>query len=136
MIFSYFSDMLLLKVASILITTIASLSMLVAAQEEDVITVYAPSLRPAPSGEPLKDVNALDAGKVLSDVAHLEGNIDGISAIGYGYEGGRWYVGVHKYSVVVSTTASQLTTVTLPTPTSKTSTYSRVPSLNSALEAQ
>lgn len=108
------------KGSEVLAATILAFSALAAAQAEDVITLYAPSLRPAPTGQPLKDVNGLDEVGALNDIVHFGGEIDSISAIGLGYDQGRWYVGVQKYSVVVSRTASQLTTVTLPTPTSKT----------------
>jgi hypothetical protein len=111
------------KGSGVLFVTILAFSALSAAQTEGVITLYVPSLRPAPTGQPLKDVNVLDEVGALNNIIHLGGEIDSISAIGLGYAQGRWYVGVQKYSVFVSRTASQLTTVTLPTPTFKTGKY-------------
>jgi hypothetical protein len=103
-----------------LIAAVSAFSLVAAAPADDIITIYAPSLRPSPSGQPPKDVDPYRGDEALNNLFHLWGKIEGASAIGYGDGGGRWHVGVHEYSVTFTTTNSQFTTVTLPTPTSKT----------------
>lgn len=108
-----------------LFTTISALwSLVPLAHAEEVITVYAPSLRPAPSQQSPTTTDYLVPSDVLNNLFHLGGKIESASAIGYGDGGGKWYVGVHEYSVTVTGTARQFTTITLPTPTSKTGTQS------------
>ncbi|KAH6906903.1 hypothetical protein BKA70DRAFT_381785 [Coprinopsis sp. MPI-PUGE-AT-0042] len=112
----------MVKRTSVFLTTLSVFASLVAAQE-DVVTLYVPSLRPAAPSQPPKDINQISDDEVLNDMFHLGGKIDGISAIGVGGADATWYVGVHQYSVVVTRTANQLSTVTLPTPISKSVTF-------------
>ncbi|KAH6906883.1 hypothetical protein BKA70DRAFT_1491632 [Coprinopsis sp. MPI-PUGE-AT-0042] len=104
------------KSATLVAVSLACLATLSAAQ--DAVTFYGPSLKPAPSDQP-SEVNKLDPGELVNAIAPLGGKINSASAVGIDVSGRTIYVGVHEYSVTLSTASGQLTTVTLPTPTSE-----------------
>ncbi|KAH6906904.1 hypothetical protein BKA70DRAFT_1285798 [Coprinopsis sp. MPI-PUGE-AT-0042] len=119
----------MLKRTGVVFTGLIAFVTLAEAQD-DVITLYAPSLRSAPSASSSRDTqfNYVGEYEVINKKFHLGGKIEGASAIGYSHGDATWYVGVHQYSVVVTTTGlNQFTTVTLPTPKSKTVTFRASP---------
>ncbi|KAH6906882.1 hypothetical protein BKA70DRAFT_1223754 [Coprinopsis sp. MPI-PUGE-AT-0042] len=107
------------------LTAFATLSV---AQDENVVTLYAPSLEAAPSGQPLQWVDKTRHEDLLNDFFHLGGKIESVSAVGVSGEG-TYYVGVHYYSVVPTTTRDlMMTTATLPTPFATMITFYASPS--------
>ncbi|KAH6871096.1 hypothetical protein BKA70DRAFT_1489942 [Coprinopsis sp. MPI-PUGE-AT-0042] len=104
------------KSATLLAACLTCLATLSAAQ--DAVTFYGASLKPAPSDQP-SELNKLDPEELVNAIAPLGGKINSASAVGIDVSGRTIYVGVHEYSVTISTASGQLTTVTLPTPTSE-----------------
>lgn len=89
--------------------------------ESGILTFYGPSLKPAPTDQP-SDVDRLGSEELLNaGIIPLGGRIEDASAVGIDVGGRTIYVGMHEYSVTVSTVSGELTTVTLPTPTSEAS---------------